>query len=330
MTALLRFRVLIVTSALASVCADAAFSGEAIVSNQLGDSVSIVDLDTMTSVAEIKIGGKPAGVAVSADKKLAYLTSPDSKEVVEIDLTNRLIARRHTFGQGPLGIASNPKRQELYVADWYAHKILVVSTAWLEPSATDAVMAANLTQIAEIPVGHSPSGLAVTPDGTLLLSADRDSDQVSFIDIATRKVVATAPTGKRPFGVTIDAAGKTAYTANVAGDDISVIDIASRKVTATIKSGHRPYAVALAAGKGFVSGQYSGTIDVFDATTLQPVTAINACDHPEGIEADASGKAVYAACWGDNILLKIDAATLKITGKAAVGDGPRAFGKFLR
>jgi YVTN family beta-propeller protein len=227
------------------------------------------------------------------------------------------VKRRLKLGGGPLGIAAHPSRPEVYVADWYARKITVIDTA-------------SLAAMAEIAVGQSPSGIAVTPDGSLLLSADRDSDQVSIIDLSTRKVIATVATGKRPFGVTIDADGKTAYTANVASDDVTVIDIAARNAVATVKSGHRPYAVALAHGRGFVTGQYSGTIDVFDTKTLQPLSAIEACDHPEGIEADATGANVYVACWGDNVLLKIDAEGLKILGKAATGDGPRAFGKFLR
>jgi YVTN family beta-propeller protein len=53
-------------------------------------------------------------------------------------------------------------------------------------------------------------------------------------------------------------------------------------------------------------------------------------DYPEGIAATADGSAIYVACWADNTLVRIDAATLAVTGKADVGDGPRAFGKFLR
>ena len=293
------------------------FGGEALTTNQPGDSLSFVDLATMKTVAEIKIGGKPAGIALSPDKTLAYITAPDSQELIEVDAAARTVKRRLKIGGGPLGIAAHPSRPEVYVADWYAHKMSVVGTA-------------TLTVIAEIPVGQSPSGLAVTADGKLLLSADRDSDQVSFVDLGTRAAVATVAAGKRPFGVTIDAAGQTAFIANVASDEVSVIDIASRKLTATIKTGHRPYAVALAAGRGFVTGQYSGTIDVFEVATGQPVKAIDACDHPEGIEADTTGNYIYAACWGDNIILKIDAHSLQIMAKAAVGDGPRAFGKFLR
>ena len=290
---------------------------EAIVTNQPADSLSVVDLDTMKSVAEIKIGGKPAGIALSPDKKTAYITAPEAKELIEVDATSRTVKRRLALTGGPLGIAAHPSRAEVYVADWYEHKIAVID-------------AEKLTVAAEIPVGQSPSGLAVTPDGALLLSADRDSNEVSFIDLASRKRLGGLAVGERPFGITIDSTGARAYTANVASDDVSVIDIAARKVVGTVKAGHKPYAVALAKGKGFVTGQYSGTVEVFDATSLAPVATIEACDHPEGIEADGKGETVYVACWGDNIMLKIDAGSLKITGKADVGDGPRAFGKFLR
>ncbi len=170
----------------------------------------------------------------------------------------------------------------------------------------------------------------MTPDGRLLLSADRDSNQVSIIDLATRAVTAVVPTGERPFGVTISADGTRAYTANVASDDITVIDIAGRQPVGRVAVGHRPYAVALAKGRGFATDQYSGTVSVFATATLEPVKTIEACDHPEGIEADAQMAFVYVACWGDNVLLRIDAETLAVTGKAAVGDGPRAFGRFLR
>jgi YVTN family beta-propeller protein len=198
--------------------------------------------------------------------------------------------------------------------------------------ADDAALMARRTEVlfevAQIPVGQSPSGLAVSPDGKWLLSADRDSDAVSFIDLESRTKQASLTVGMRPFGITIDANGKYAYTANVGSDDVTVIDLASRSVKGTVKAGRRPYAVAVAGGKGFVTDQYAGTLTVFDSTTLQTLKTIEACDHPEGIEAKDG--AVYVACWGDNKLLKIDVESLQITGAATVGDGPRAFGAFIR
>ncbi len=136
--------------------------------------------------------------------------------------------------------------------------------------------------------------------------------------------------GERPFGVTIDASGARAYTANVGSDDVSVIDIAARSVVATVKVERRPYAVALARGLAFVTNQYASTVSVIDLASLKAIKSIPVGDHPEGIAADPAGKYVYVACWFDNVLMRIDTDKLAVEGEAAVGDGPRAFGLFLR
>lgn len=297
--------------------APGAYAAEAVVTNQLSDSVSFVDLASDKTIAHVKVGGKPAGVALSADRTRAYVTAPETGELIELDTVRRTVSRRLKVSGGPLGVAAHPSRAEVYVADWYAHKIVIVDGT-------------TLTAVAEVTVGQSPSGLAVTPDGTKLVSADRDSNQISIVDLATRTVVAVVPVGARPFGVTISADGATASTANVASNDVSVVDLATRALVGTVKVGHRPYAIAFAGGRGFATDQGIGTITVFDPVNRQPVQTIEACDHPEGIEASADQAHVYVACWGDNVMLKIDAKTLDIAGRIAVGDGPRAFGKFLR
>ena len=77
-------------------------------------------------MAEIAIGGKPAGIAMSPDGKLAYVTSPESKELVVVDAAARKVASRFKVGEAPLGIAAHPTNGRVYVADWYTHKISVV------------------------------------------------------------------------------------------------------------------------------------------------------------------------------------------------------------
>ncbi|MCJ9704641.1 YncE family protein, partial [Bradyrhizobium sp. SHOUNA76] len=69
-----------------SACAEEAF-----VTNQLSDDLMVVDLATSRSVATIAIGGKPAGVAVSADGRFAYVTSPDAKAVTVVDAATRQV-----------------------------------------------------------------------------------------------------------------------------------------------------------------------------------------------------------------------------------------------
>ncbi|MHC2859756.1 YVTN family beta-propeller protein [Bradyrhizobium diazoefficiens] len=314
----LTVRVLVLAALAASLtCLGSASAEEAFVTNQLSDDLMVVDLATARAVATIPIGGKPAGIAVSADGRFAYVTSPDAKAVTVVDAATRQVAGRIEVGGGPLGIAVAPDGRTVYVADWYAAAVRVID-------------AASRSVRASIAVGASPSGLAVTPDGKLLLSADRDDDSVSVVDTATRARKAVIKVGTRPFGVTIDTDGKRAYTANVGSNNISVIDIATGSEIGRVPVGMRPYAVALAQGRGFVTDQYGGTVSVFDLATLKPVKRINVGDYPEGINATADGKRIIVACWESNTLDIIDTTELKVIGEVKTGDGPRAFGAFLR
>ncbi len=113
-------------------------------------------------------------------------------------------------------------------------------------------------------------------------------------------------------------------------NDVSIIDLDARRVTATVKVGTRPYGVAFARDKVFVTNQGSRSVTVFDLAQLKPLASIAVGDYPEGIEATQDGLAIYVACWADNELVRINVDALTVDGKAAVGDGPRAFGAFLR
>jgi len=60
------------------------------------------------------------------------------------------------------------------------------------------------------------------------------------------------------------------------------------------------------------------------------VKRVDSGSYPEGIAASADGRYVYIAHWDDNTLDKLDTATLEIVAEAETGDGPRAFGAFIR
>ena len=112
-------RVLVLAALAASLtCLGSASAEEAFVTNQLSDDLMVVDLATARAVATIPIGGKPAGIAVSADGRFAYVTSPDAKAVTVVDAATRQVAGRDEVGGGPLGIAVAPDGRAVYVPDW--------------------------------------------------------------------------------------------------------------------------------------------------------------------------------------------------------------------
>ncbi|WP_407943094.1 YncE family protein [Methylobacterium oxalidis] len=294
-------------------------AGEAVVTVQGANAVEIVDLDAGTVAARIPVPGSPAGVALSPDRKTAYVTRPDGPGLALIDLDARRVAATVPLPGGPLGIACNPVSGAVYVADWYGRRLFVL----LPKDGT-------LVPDGEIAVGASPSGIAVTPDGATLLVANREANTVSVVDAGSRRETRVIPVGTHPFGITLDPKAERAYTANVLSDDVSVIDVAAGREIGRVKTGERPYVVALAGRRGFVTDQYTASVTVFDLASLARETAIDVGDHPEGMAASRDGSRLYVANWGENTLSVIDAATLAVTKEIAVGDGPRAFGDFLR
>ena len=93
---------------------------------------------------------------------------------------------------------------------------------------------ATNTVVATIPVGSSPQGIAVTPNGAFVYVTNAGSNTVSVISAATNTVVATVPVGSFPLAVAITPNGAFAYVTNIGSDTVSVINTATDTVTATI------------------------------------------------------------------------------------------------
>src|ERR1700712_465152 len=65
---------------------------EAVVTAQLGGAVEIVDLAAGKVVRSIPVDGAPAGIALSPDRKRAYVTRPEGHGLAVIDLDAGRIA----------------------------------------------------------------------------------------------------------------------------------------------------------------------------------------------------------------------------------------------
>ncbi len=294
---------------------------EAVLPSQTADTLSIVDLATNKVSVNISIGGAPVGIALSPDRRFAYITSPESKEFLVFDLDARVVIKDVPVGPSPVGIAVNPATGVIYVT---------VYEAEIEYGVIVAFDGKTLRRQAEVKVGNAPSGVAVSKDGQFIVSTDRDSNQISIIDAASFKVTQTISVGEHPFGLAISSDGKRVYTANVKSNDVTIVDLASGQVVDTVRVGRRPYAIAVVNNRAFVSDQYGGTVTVFDEQTLKVEKTIEVGAFPEGIAADPVAGKVYVACWEENTLERIDAKTLEVEVKIPVADGPRALGDFLR
>ncbi|HET9913318.1 MAG TPA: beta-propeller fold lactonase family protein, partial [Anaerolineales bacterium] len=123
-----------------------------VVANNLDDSVSIINVagDANTKVAEIKVGDEPRTVAITPDKRLAYVTNQASATVSVIDLTTNQKTQDIAVGVEPYGIALTPDGTRAYVANSASNTVSVI----------DTVSNSVVTTI-QIP-GVQPRGVAIT------------------------------------------------------------------------------------------------------------------------------------------------------------------------
>lgn len=91
---------------------------EAWVVNQISDSVSIVDLTTMTVVRTLRTDDEPADVVFAPAANRAFVSCSQTNTVLVFDLTNLNSAptRITLDGEEPRAMAYNAARNEIYVA----------------------------------------------------------------------------------------------------------------------------------------------------------------------------------------------------------------------
>lgn len=124
----------------------------------------------------------------------------------------------------------------------------------------------SLACIAAADAGNSNSMLAVSDDGKLMATANRDNGSVSIVDLTSRKTVREIPVGHHPESVTF--LGKTKTVAvSVYGDDVvKLIDAETGTVQETIDVPDEPYGLAATADgkKLYIACEYPGQVLEYD------------------------------------------------------------------
>ncbi len=160
---------------------------------------------------------------------------------------------------------------------------LALTLAAAAPAAA-APAGGALTQVATIPVGQNPTGVAVDPaTNTVYVTCTGPSPDLYAINGATNTVAATIPVGSNPRAVAVNQATDTVYTASQTAGTISVIDGATNIVTATIPVAGA-YLVAADASGNTVYAAGSGGLSIIDGAT-NTVTATASL--PSGVVAIA-------------------------------------------
>jgi YVTN family beta-propeller protein len=126
-------------------------------------------------------------------------------------------------------MALNQGARKAYVANSGDDEIQVID-----------VIGNEITSRIRLSIGDRPQELALTPDGSTLLSVNPGSNTVSFIDPFRLLELKRVNVGNGPRSILIDPNGRRAYVFNTVSGTVTVLDIANRAIIATFSTDPGP------------------------------------------------------------------------------------------
>jgi signal peptidase I len=167
----------------------------------------------------------------------------------------------------------------------------------------------------------TPSGIAITPDGTKAYVANYTAGTVTPITLATNTVGATITVGTNPYAVAITPDGKTVYVANHGSNTVTPITVSTNTAGTAIAVGTQPYALAITPNgtKLYVTNAGANTVTPITVASNTAGTAIAVGTTPEAIAITPDGTKAYVANFGSGTLTPITVATNTAGSTIAVG-----------
>ncbi len=197
--------------------------------NPESDNVSVIDTVSSTLVQHISVGRRPVGIAVDQDRRKVYVANSVSNSVSVINTETHAVEATITVGLQPNGLAIHG--DNLYVANWDSSDISVIGVPsqsvtktipmtqrplWLQSGLSGRIYVSSADDN-EIPflfasmdmvttnvsVGDRPSHMAVDTLRRKLYVVNSLSEDVSVIDLTTRKVKTVIEVGRKPHGIAL-------------------------------------------------------------------------------------------------------------------------------
>jgi YVTN family beta-propeller protein len=323
--------------ALVFLSAEAPAAGRAYVSNEDGETVTVLDTRDGAIVATVPVGKRPRGLKLSHDGSVLYVavsglpkcppSVPDEEcaklkrdlqadGIAMIDTATLKVRGLLKSGSDPeqFGISRNGKR--LFISNEDSARVTVLDT--------DSGAIAGT-----IPVGHEPEGVRVSPDGKWVLVTSETDSTVSIIDSSSLQVLKTVRVGLRPRDAAFTPDSKTAYISGEGDASLSRVPIPSGEpVTRVLQLGEkaRPMGVVFDAVRKriYVSTGRGGAVAVVqeEGTGGKLLKEIPVGARPWGIALSHDGRRLYTANGPSNDVTIIDTSSLSVVKKVPVGKGP--------
>jgi DNA-binding beta-propeller fold protein YncE len=225
-----------------------------------------IDMTSGKPIASVKVGRQPFGLALSPDKKFAFVANVGMYEYPLIEgLTasnfDTMLISRHPYGNNTdesingtkvegrtipgVGSPLHPDAMSVFTIDLERNEVVGKFKTGLQIG--------QMIEGAEVVGGASPNSIAVGKQFAFISNATNDN--ISIIDFMKNEIKGTIPIhvdqridkyrGLLPFGLTLSKDEKTLYVALLGFNAIAVIDVDSRTTKGLIPTGWGPTRVKL-------------------------------------------------------------------------------------
>jgi YVTN family beta-propeller protein len=170
-----------------------------------------------------------------------YCSNGGTADLTAFNKLKREVMAVIPVGREPQGLVLDSRQNRIYVALAGEDQVEIL----------DAITGEDLGRIRLHP-GDRPQEITLSPDGKLVISVNRESSSVSFLDPVTLSEVdrvqltgtspgqTIAPIGEEPVALLTDRSGKRGYVFNRRSSSITILDLASHSVAGTIRTEPEP------------------------------------------------------------------------------------------
>lgn len=220
----------------------------------------------------VVLEGFPTGVAVHPIGDVAYISSTgrSDRRLFVLDMATREVIQDIDRGESFYGLELAPDGSRIYGTGGASDRVEYY----------DVEIDGTVTKAGEVEINGYPSGMAISPDGSLLWVGLMESDAVVEIDTTTMTQVRTFNLNHVVWDVVYASESGELYASDIAGDGIAVIDTATGEVV----------------------------------ENLEIPTS------PAGMAVNPEGSRVWAAISGSDIVVAIDTATRQVVAEAHVAE----------
>ncbi len=204
-------------------------AGRAFISNEKGNSVTVIDTETLEVIETVPVGVRPRGIILSPSGHQLYVCTSDMDHVEVYDPETMELLHTLPSGPDPELFVLHPSGNPLYIANEDDNIVTVVDVE-------------TRSVVAQIDVGIEPEGMAVSPDGRIAITTSETTNMAHWIDTETEEIFANTLVDNRPRHAEFVKDGAELWVSAEIGGTVSVFTVEDQveknKITFDVQGVH--------------------------------------------------------------------------------------------